>query len=134
MTFLRLVAATTLAAALAACGGVSSPSSYAPEDFTGILQPAGEVNRAFSVSGTGELQLELTALTPAPRVGFISMAVGRYVGSVCSPLLGYVLNQVGVNRPYALGRITRGSYCITVYDGNLALTAPAAFTVRILKP
>lgn len=134
MNFLRLVAAASLATTLAACGGVASPSNYVPEDFSGTLQPAGEANKAFSVSGTGELQLELTALTPAPRVGFISMGIGQYVGSVCSLLPGYVVTQVGANRPYALGRITRGNYCISVYDGNFALTAPAAFTVRILKP
>lgn len=134
MKIVRLASSVVLAAVLAACGGVASPSSYTPDDFVGTLNPGGEAHRGFEVDGTGELQLELRSLDPAPRVGFLSMAVGRYSGSVCAPLFSYIVNQVGVARPYALGRITKGSYCIVVSDANLALTAPAAFTIRILHP
>jgi hypothetical protein len=134
MKIARLAASVAVAVTLAACGGVSSPSNYTPDDFSGTLTPGGEANRGFEVGGTGELQLELVSLNPAPRVGFLAMGVGRYAGGFCSPLFGYTVNQVAVGRPYALGRITKGSYCITIADANLSLTGPAAFTVRILHP
>jgi hypothetical protein len=119
---------------LAACSGVSSPSSYTPDDFSGLLPPGGEINRGFSVGATGEIQVQLTALNPLPRVGFIAMAVGQYAGTVCSPLQGMIISQAAVNQQYALGRITRGSYCITVADPNQVVTSPSTFTVRMLHP
>ena len=134
MKIARVVTAAVLAATVAACGGVASPSTYTPDDFSGTLQPASEANRGFEVRGTGELQLELTSLNPLPRVGFVAMAVGRYTGGFCSPLPGWIVTQAGLNRSYALGRITRGSYCITISDANLALSGPTAFNIRILHP
>lgn len=134
MKFARLGPALVFAATLAACSGISSPSTYTPDDFSGTLQPGGEANRGFNVDGTGELQVELRELNPRPRVGFIALAVGRYAGSICSPLFGYIRQQIAIGQPVAMGRITKGAYCITVADSNLVLTEPASFTVRMLHP
>ena len=134
MKIVRLVAALVTAATLTACSGISSPSTYAPDDFSGTLDPSGEASRGFSVAATGELQLQLTALNPVPRVGFLSMGVGQYLGSVCSPTPNYIVGQVGLNQQYSLGRITKGNYCVVLVDANAVLTAPATFTIRILHP
>lgn len=134
MKTVRTLAVCLSLIALAACGGVSSPSTYAPDDFSGLLPPGGEINRGFSVGATGEIQVQLTALNPLPRVGFIAMAVGQYAGTLCAPQNNWIVPQAALNQQYALGRIQRGSYCILVADPNQVLTSPSTFTVRMLHP
>ncbi|HUR35267.1 MAG TPA: hypothetical protein VM032_15795 [Vicinamibacterales bacterium] len=131
---IRLFAAALLTASMAACSGVSSPSTQATEEFSDTLAPLGQVSKPFSVSKTGEMQLTLKSLTPRPVVGFIALAIGVPNGSACSPIPGYVVSQAAVGQQYAFPQITKGAYCLLVADANGALTASATFTVSLSHP
>lgn len=130
----RLLTAFAFAATTAACGGVDSPSSQTATDFSGTLAPGDQQSTNFSVSKTGEMQLTLQSLTPRPVLGFLALAVGQPSGSLCSPIFGYIVNQAAVGQTYAFPQITKGTYCLLIADSNLALTQPAAFSVRLLHP
>jgi hypothetical protein len=130
----RLLGVIAVSLSLASCGGVASPSSYPPDDFTGNIAPGGQASRAFTVSKTGEMQVTLTALSPAPRVGFLAVGVGQYVGNTCQPSPSFYSTQTPVGQALSFGTIPEGSYCIVVLDVNLALTATATFTVEMLHP
>lgn len=130
----RLLAAVACAGVLAACGGVDSPSQQAAIDFNGVLDPGGEQFTTFSVSKTGEMQLTLQSLTPRPVLGFLSMAVGQPSGTACTPILNYIITQVAIGQQYPIPQITKGTYCLTIADANLALTQPASFSIRLLHP
>ena len=133
-TTAHLVGALALAASLAACKGVTSPSSYPDDDFTGTLAIAGQSDKPFSVGSTGEMQMTLVSLTPTPRLGFMWVGVGQYVGSVCSAIPGYYTTQAPIGQALSFPRITQGAYCMFISDGNSALTAPATFTLHTKHP
>jgi hypothetical protein len=130
----RLLFALAVAASLAACGGVDSPSSQTATDFTGTLAPGDQQFMTFSVGKTGEMQLTLQSLTPRPVIGFLAMAVGQPAGSICSPIFGYIVAQAAIGQNYSFPQITKGSYCVLIADSTVALTQPAAFSVRLLHP
>jgi hypothetical protein len=130
----RLLTALAFAATTAACGGVDSPSSQTPTDFSGILVPGDRQFTTFSVSKTGEMQLTLQTLNPRPVLGFVEVAVGQPLGSGCGEIFGYIVGQAAIGQTYAFPQITKGTYCLLIADANLALTQPAAFTVRLLHP
>lgn len=130
----RLLALCATLASLAACGSVDSPSQLTSEDFTGTLSPSAQVSHPFSVSKTGEMQLTLQSLTPRPVVGFVSLSIGSPVGSDCSPFTGYFVAQAATGQQYAFPQISKGSYCVLIADSNFALTAPVAYSVRLLHP
>ena len=130
----RLLGAVAVAVSLAACGGVASPSSQTPDDFSGTLDPLGQTFKAFSVNKTGEMQITLQSLTPRPVVGFVALAVGLPVGNVCSPLAGYVVSQAAVGQQYGFPQISKGSYCMLVIDANAILTTSVTFSIRMYHP
>ncbi|MGE3957641.1 MAG: hypothetical protein AB7H96_13050 [Vicinamibacterales bacterium] len=130
----RLCAALALAASLAACGGVSSPSNQTAEDFTGTLGQSSQAFQTFSVSRTGELSMTLQSLTPRPVVGFVSLGIGTPGAGSCSPLLGYIISQAAIGTPYSFPRIINGTYCIVVADANAILTGPTNFAIRFTHP
>lgn len=117
-----------------ACSGVTSPSTYTPEDVTGTIEPGGTSTKTFSVARTGELQLTLTTLTPAPRVGFLGITVGQQIGTICSPLYGYSIGLAAVGQQYSLPTVLKGNYCVIVVDGASVLPATATYTIRLLHP
>jgi hypothetical protein len=131
---LRLLAAFVFALSMTACGGVDSPSSQTPLDFSGTLPPAGRQSVPFSVSKTGEMQLTLQTLNPRPVLGFLELAVGQPIGSDCAEIFGYLVTQAAVGQTYSFPQITKGSYCLLIADSSLVLSQPAAFNVRLLHP
>jgi hypothetical protein len=133
-TLVRLVVAVAAAATLAACGGVATPSSLTQEDFSGSVDPAGTANKQFSVAKTGEMQFTLQSLTPRPVVGFLSVAVGQPSGTDCLPFATYLYPQVALGQQYSFPSITKGSYCLMIYDANAILTASTSFAIHFAHP
>jgi hypothetical protein len=129
-----LAAALVVALAMAACHGVTEPSSYPDDNFSGTLQPAGVAQKAFNVGSTGEMQMTLQSLTPAPQVGFLWMGVGQFSGSTCAPLTGYYTVQAPINQQFSFSTITPGSYCMFVSDGNSVLKQATNFTLNTKHP
>lgn len=134
LKLVRLLTALAVAISLAACGGVSSPSTQTTQDFSGTLDPQGQAVQQFSVAKTGELQVTLQSLTPRPVLGFLSLAIGTYSSGTCNPLFGYIITQAAIGSQYSFPRITKGSYCVVLADGNSILTAPVAWTMRLSHP
>lgn len=134
LKLVRLLAAVAVAASLAACGGVNSPSTQATEDLSGTLDPQGQSFKTFSVSKTGEMQMTLQSLTPRPVVGFVSLAIGTPSGSVCSPLFGYIVSQAAVGTPYSFPTIVKGTYCVVIADSSAILSGQVSWTMRVSHP
>jgi len=132
LTMPRLIAAVAVAASLAACGGVSSPSSQTQDNFSGTVDPVGQSSNNFSVGKTSELSVTLVSLTPRPVLGFIGLAIGQPVAGGCSPFGAYVVAQAAIGQTYALGQVQKGSYCVLVIDGNGILTTTATYSVRVV--
>jgi hypothetical protein len=133
-TTARLLGALALAASIAACKGVTSPSSYPDDDLTGTIVPGGQNDKPFTVGSTGEMQMTLSSLSPAPVVGFMAVGVGQYVGSVCAPIGGYYAQQAPIGQQLSFPTITQGSYCMLIADANLALKQSATFRLHTKHP
>lgn len=134
LKLVRLLAAIAVAASLAACGGVNSPSTQSTEDFSGTLDPQGQSFKTFTVSKTGEMQLTLQSLTPRPVLGFVSLGIGSPAGTVCQPLLGYLVSQAAVGTPYSFPTIVKGTYCVVIADANVILSSQVSWAVRLSHP
>ena len=132
LTIARLLAAVAVAASLAACGGVSSPSSQTQDEFTGTVDPIGQSSNNFSVGKTSEMSITLLSLTPRPVLGFIGLAIGTPSGGGCAPYGAYAIAQAAIGQTYALGQVAKGSYCVLVIDGNGILTTTASYAVRVI--
>jgi hypothetical protein len=133
-TTARLAGALIVATAMAACHGVTSPSSYPDDNFSSTLQPSGEAHKAFTVGSTGEMQMTLQSLTPTPQVGFVWMGVGQFAGAACSPLPGYYTTQAPINQQFSFSTITPGSYCMFVSDGSGVLKQATSFALNTKHP
>ena len=132
LTMARLLAAVAVAASLAACSGVSSPSTQTQDTFTGTVDPIGQSSNNFSVAKTSEMSITLLSLTPRPVLGFMGLAIGTPVTGGCSPYGAYVVGQAAIGQTYALGQVAKGSYCVLVIDGNGILTTTATYSVRVV--
>ncbi len=132
LTMARLFGAVAVAASLAACSGVASPSTQTQETFTGSVDPIGQSSNNFSVGKTSEMAVTLVSLTPRPVLGFIGLAVGSPVAGGCAPYGAYTVTQAAIGQTYALGQVAKGSYCVLVIDGNGILTTTAAYSVRVV--
>jgi hypothetical protein len=134
-TTARLVGALVVAATIAACHGVTSPSSYPDDDFSGTITPGTTQSKNFNVGSTGEIQMTLQTLSPRPVVGFLWIGVGQPAAGSCQPLLGYYTTQAPVGQGLqSFGTIQQGSYCMFVSDGNSILTQPTSFTLQTKHP
>jgi hypothetical protein len=116
-----------------ACGGVTSPSNNTTETFTGTVSPGigntGPVH-PFTVSNTGEYTVKVTSLTPISSI-FFGTVLGQLQGSSCAPLQQNSLSIV--NSPLFGGPITRGNYCVVVYDVGTMTTAET-YTMTVSHP
>lgn len=130
----RLLAAFVAATVFTACGSVSDPSNYVTKDFSGTLQPNGQVSETFTVGRAGEMQITLNQMSPPPRTGFVSISVGLLSGNACLPLQGYVIYPAPINQQRSFPRINPATYCIVINDTFGVVTEPTAFNIRYLHP
>ena len=132
--FLRFCGAMALAASLASCSTVATPSQLVQEDYSDTLTAGGTVFKTFSISRTGEMQVTLQSLSPRLVVGFVEVGVGQQSGSSCFPLAGYVVGQAAVGQQYSLGQLVKGSYCLLVADVSGVVTQSTSFSVHFAHP
>lgn len=130
----RLLAALFAAIVMTACGSVSDPSNYTEDALTGVLQPGGQVSELFTTARAGEMQITITQMSPPPRAGFVSIAVGLMSGNTCLPLGGYVIASAAINQQYSFPRINPATYCIVIVDTFQVVTEPTTFNVKYLHP
>ena len=99
----------------AGCSGISDPSKNTTQDFTATLQPFGGQVHSFDVSQkNGEYSATLIAVSPTQNSIFrIFLGQDVRYGN-CSPIVTPTLALL--NRVALSGTITKGNYCIQVYD------------------
>jgi hypothetical protein len=126
--FSRSIAVVLVALAASACGGISNPSNNQTETFTAIVQPGGNPGtHPFTASKSGEITVTVTNMNPAYN-GYLSVA---WLGAGCSGLIQP--NEFAlVGRSAISGPITKGSYCIMVFDAGFLV--PEAYTVTLSHP
>ena len=126
--FFRSIAVVLAALAASACGGIANPSSNQTHTFTGIVQPGGNPGRhEFTASKSGEITVTVTNMNPTFN-GFLTVA---WLGNGCSGLIqenDFAL----VGKAAIAGSITKGSYCIGVFDSGFIV--PEAYTVSLSFP
>jgi hypothetical protein len=128
MNRLRFVVALACAVALAACGGVVSPSQNQTEHYTGTVDPGGVGPlHVFSTTKSGEYTVTVNSMTPSLNV-YLSVILGYNTTGGCAPVAENDFVQVG---PEALaGPIQPGSYCVVVQDlGRLSQSITYTMTV-----
>jgi hypothetical protein len=126
--FSRSIAVVLVALAASACGGISNPSSNHTETFIGIVQPGGSFGRhEFTASKSGEITVTVTNMNPTWN-GYLSVA---WLGAGCS---GFIQENdfTLVGRSAIAGPITKGSYCIAVFDAGFIL--PEQYTIAVSHP
>lgn len=129
MRLLCLSSALSLAVALAACGGVNSPSSNVSEVFSGTLPVGGAASHQFTASKNGEFSVTLTTLTPATG-NAIQIVFGLLVGNGCQTIT--IVPATRGQTPLA-GPIDKGVYCLTLLDPG-TLTQTATYSISVSHP
>ena len=126
--FFRFIAAVLVALAASACGCIANPSSNQTETFTGIVQPGGNAGtHPFTASKSGEITVTVTNMNPTWN-GYLTVA---WLGAGCS---GFIQENdfTLVGRSAIAGPITKGSYCIAMFDAGFLL--PEAYTITVSHP
>jgi hypothetical protein len=129
--FLLTTALAALTLPIAACGGVSSPSSNTTQTFPGTLQPSGSNVHPFTTSKQGEFQIAIKALDPVVVVG---LALGQYSSGVCLAT-SYADPFATLNKSVS-GSIQPGSYCAIIYDTTNGgpLRSDVTYTLSVSHP
>jgi hypothetical protein len=131
MSFRQTAVIVGLAGVLSACGGINSPSQNQVQDFPGTLLVGGSNIHQFSASKTGEFFVTVTAL--GDRTLTIGTGLGQMVSGGCAPISGFTQSFSRWNQQSIGGPISKGSYCLIVYDPGLLL-APLTYTVQVSHP
>jgi hypothetical protein len=130
---IRIAAVVCLAAMLASCGGISSPSQNQTQNFSGTVSAgsAGPVH-TFTVSKVGEFFVTITALAPDQNI-FMGLIFGQPQGSGCAQLQANF--QAHLNAQALGGQIEKGTWCVQVADiGFVSPTTPTTYTMRVSYP
>lgn len=132
---IRIAAVVCLAAMLASCGGISSPSQNQTQNFSGTV-PAGSSGpiHSFSVGKVGEFFVTITALAPDQNI-FLGAVFGQPVngGQGCA---SFQTNyQAHLNAQALGGQIEKGTWCVQLVDiGFVSPTTPTTYTLRVSYP
>ena len=131
MLFRTVAAGTAVLALLAggACGGVLDPSRNQTKDFSGTIEPQGDVDIHEFSSGSGEYDVRIASLTPTGNFGLV-LTLAQRRENVCDPINQQISGTV--NQTVLAGRISSGNYCLVV-DGFL-ITEPVTYTIRVSHP
>jgi hypothetical protein len=126
--FFRAIAVVLVALVASACGGIANPSSNQTETFNGIVRPGGNAGtHSFTAAKSGEISVTVTSMNPTWN-GYLSVA---WLGAGCSGL--FQQNDFAlVGRAAISGPVTKGSYCIAVFDSGFIL--PEAYTLSVSHP
>jgi hypothetical protein len=122
--------AVALLTTLAACGGVSSPSTNTSSEFRGTLEVGGRSTHTFRVSKNGEYEVRIVELAPSSSA-LIGVIVGRESGGVCFTEGNNPFGQL--NRLALNGFAFSGTYCVTLYDPG-SLNERQTYLVRVSHP
>ena len=125
-------AVASLVTLLSACGGISDPSQNTVVDFTQTIAPGEGKVHEFDVSRrNGEYTATIVAMAPTQST-ILQIFLGNVVGGVCAPLMSPVVARLS-NQPSLSGTISKGHYCIQVFD-QFIISTPQTYTLRVSHP
>ncbi len=128
---LRFAGALLAACALAACGGVTSPSKNKIENFGGVVPVAGAGPvHQFTASSSGEFTITIDSLNPSVAAYFYVL-FGQVVGGQCGLLQANQFATVGVAA--AAGPIDKGTYCVQIQDEGF-FTVDETYNIKVSHP
>jgi hypothetical protein len=122
MTLVRLLLATLVLTAAAACGDDEpvtptqpTPRPTVTEEFTGTLTVNGARTHTFSTGGSGQVLLTLTELTPNSEAE-VGVSLGTWNGSSCQIVIA---RDRATQAAAVIGNAGgAGAYCARVYDAG----------------
>jgi hypothetical protein len=124
--------ALLVAAAAGSACGVSTPSTNMVLPFSGTVgvgQIAGSISHQFSSSGTGDLIITLTALSPDANAT-VGIGYGQPVSGGCLLISTVNIARVGTK----LSAVAqKGTFCASIYDVGF-LTVPEQYTITVSHP
>jgi hypothetical protein len=124
--------ALLLASLASACGGIIDPSTNQVVPVSGTLDVLGSIEKTFSVGRNGEFNVKLTALAPDSDL-YVGFSFGDLINNTCQYSPFYTNNFGRLNQTALSGRITRGSYCVAIFDSG-TLRQSQTFTFEISHP
>ncbi len=129
---LRSVVIVVLLAALplAACG-IATPSDNTIEDVSGTIPVKGGDYHSYTFKRTGEVEVRITSITPSPSAS-LGIGIGQVTSGTCTLLQGY-LSSLVANRAVNFPSLTKGDYCLLVYDTGV-LTTTTTYSGTISHP
>ena len=116
----------------AACGGIIDPSDNRVVEFSGTLQVANQTEHQFSVDKNGEFSMRFTAFAPDANTA-VGLAFGQILEGFCRLDPFQTNNFAQLNRTALTGPISRGTFCVLVFDSG-ALTAAQTYTLQVSHP
>ncbi|HZR22759.1 MAG TPA: hypothetical protein VFA59_04170 [Vicinamibacterales bacterium] len=139
-----LLAACVLAAGCSSTDSATAvptqPTSFADpttvDTFTGTLTIAGTDSHPFAVPVAGVVNITLTSMDPAidsttPVVLAIGLPSQSVVGQ-CATIQS--VSVIPGTTPQITGHALSGTFCVSVSDPNVVLTASEAYTVTVAHP
>jgi len=131
-----------LAILVAACGGISTPSSNQTLTFTGTIQPSTGAGlgplHTFSTTKTGDLIVRISATSPDATAA-LGIGYGTPTGTACAFFLG--TGNIGrAGQTVVQTAIQAGTYCVGVFDpggvlvASPPLTAAQTYTLSVSFP
>jgi hypothetical protein len=130
----RVLVLLTFLTGSVACGDDETPTEptqptrpTTTETFSGTLTVNGAVTHPFTATGSGQMTLRLTTLSPdsAARVG---LSLGTFTGTTCQIVLA---NDNASQGAIVVGNAgAAGNFCARVYDVG-QLGAPTEYTITV---
>ncbi|HEY2152811.1 MAG TPA: hypothetical protein VGH34_18520 [Vicinamibacterales bacterium] len=116
------------------CGGITDPSQNTVQTFSGTFSSTAPSGQAFTAAAGGELTVKLTALSPVSSSPVGIAWVYQNSDGTCSQNSLFQNQFSQLNVPAISGaQITKGSYCIVVYD-VVGFTTPETYTMTVSHP
>ena len=133
------LAATVLLLATAGCKNSNSttatttPTTTArtTDTFTGTVAVGGHDFHSFTVTASGQIDVTLTAATPAAAV--MGVRYGTPGGPVCPAVAGGSVKAVAGATAQLSGMASPGTLCVDVKDVG-GQTSAVSYTVSVLHP
>ena len=136
MRVLGFVVACALVGVLFGACGITNPSSNSTDTFSGVVSPGtqpGDARNLFTFivnNNGGEYSATITALSPDTGAT-VGIARGQMISNGCG-----ILEQTGLaglNRTALSAPITKGTFCIEVFDNGL-VARPETYTLSVSHP
>ena len=107
---------------------VAPPPPTLTDSFTGTLTMNGAAVYPFNVTGSSQIQAQLTTLSPDSTKP-VGLSLGTWNGSICQIVLDNPNSVQGSVVPGASS--ATGSFCVRIYDAAGTVVNPQTYTIDV---